>query len=93
MPELPLLGVKSFVEVGFDHVLDPDEPGVGAGGVVDDALADVLVEVGAIVVRFDCCAAGVGGVGVEGVEVGAELFWRVKRLEHGGAGVEDFLFG
>lgn len=41
--------------------------------VVEDALADVVGEVGAVVVCFDE-TAGFGGVGVEGVEVGADVF-------------------
>lgn len=41
MPELALVGVKGFEERGADHVFDADEAGIGGGGVVDEALANV----------------------------------------------------
>ena len=65
----------------FDQILYPDETGVGFVAVVDDALPHVLIHVGTVMVCFYGLAR-VGGVGVEGVEMGAELFWRVEVLDH-----------
>lgn len=73
VPALALFRLECGVQVGRDHVFDADEAGVGERRVVEDALAHVGGEVGAVVVCFDV-AAGVGGVGVEGVEVGADVF-------------------
>ena len=55
----------------LDHVFDPDETGVGFVAVVDDALSDVLVDMGAVVVGGYGGGARVGGIGMEGVEMGA----------------------
>ena len=86
MPELALLGIEFLVQVWLDQVLDSDQSSVGLVAVVDNALPDIFVQVGAVVVRFDWLA-WVGGVGVEGVEMGTELFWWVEVLDHGCAGV------
>ncbi len=58
------------------HVFDADEAGVFLGGVVDEALAEVFADVGAVVVCLDeagAALAGVGGVDVEGVEKLADV--------------------
>lgn len=58
------------------HVLDADEARGRGRGVVDEALAQVGADVGAVVVGFDeagAAAAGVGGVDVQGVEEFADF--------------------
>lgn len=45
VPELAFGGREGGVEWCGDHVFDADEAGVGVGGVVDEALADVWVVV------------------------------------------------
>jgi len=58
------------------HVFDADEAGVFLGGVVDEALAEVFADVGAVVVCLDeagAALAGVSGVDVEGVEKLADV--------------------
>lgn len=42
VPQLALGVVEGGEEGGADHVFDADEAGVGGGGVVDEALADVF---------------------------------------------------
>lgn len=93
VPELSLFGVQTFVEMGLDHVLDSYQAGIRLVAVVDDALADILIDVGTVVVGGHSGGAWVGGWSVEGMEVGAESFWRMERLDHGGAGVEGLFFG
>lgn len=55
-------------------------------------MADVFVDVRAVVVRGGV-SGGVGGVDVEGVEVGAEAGGGGEGLEVGGAGFEEAGFG
>ena len=47
VPSSALFGLEGGVEVGRDHIFDTDEAGIGEGRVVEDALADVVGEVGA----------------------------------------------
>ena len=72
VPQAALVLGQGLVEVGLDHVLDADQTGAGRGAVVQQALADVLGEVAAVVVGLDN-AGRVRGVDVEGVEVGADV--------------------
>jgi hypothetical protein len=61
--------------VGGGHT-DSDNTRARFGRVVQDTLAHVVVKVGAVVVCFHGGAFGFVGVGVEGVEVGADaLYW------------------
>lgn len=41
VPEFALVLGQGAVEAGGDHVFDADEAGVGGGGIVDEALAEV----------------------------------------------------
>lgn len=79
VPELAFFGIEGGVELGGDHVFDADETSVGGGGVVDEALADVVRDVGAVMVCFDG-AGGVGGVDVECVEVCADVVYGGEAL-------------
>jgi hypothetical protein len=63
---------------------DSDDARAGFGRVVQDALTHVVVEVGAVVVCFDGGALGLVGVGVEGVEVGADALYGRKVLNGSG---------
>ena len=74
------------------HVLDADQASVGSWIVVEDALPNVLVDMRAVVVGFNVLA-GIVGVGVESIQVGAELFWWVSVLGHSCRSMEDCFFG
>ena len=54
-------------------------------------MADFIVQVSTVVVCFDC-AGWVRGVGVEGVEVGADALWWGEVLDCAGAGFEGCVF-
>ncbi len=41
VPEFAFGGVEFFVDFGADHVFNTDYAGVGFGGVIDEALAEV----------------------------------------------------
>lgn len=71
VPKPTLRRFKGLIKIRGDHVLDANEASVGVWGVVEEALAYFIVEVGAVVVCFDF-AAGVVGVDVECVEMGAD---------------------
>ncbi len=66
MPESAFSGVERGVDFGCGHVFNANKPGAGAGTVVEEALAEVLGLVAAVVVRFDGRAGRVGGVDVDG---------------------------
>lgn len=66
VPELAFFSIEGGVDPGRDHVFDSYELGIGVGRVVEDALPDFVIDVGAVVVCFGD-AAGVVGVDVEGV--------------------------
>lgn len=42
VPESALFTIESFVEGGADHVFDTYEAGIKLGGVIYEALADIL---------------------------------------------------
>lgn len=88
VPELAFFFVEGCVEPGGYHVFDADEAGTRRGGVVKEALADFFVDVAAEVVSFDD-AGWVGGVDVEGVEVGAYTFEGCEVLGEGGTGFKN----
>jgi len=73
VPELAFRPWESGEEAGGDHVLDSYETGGGGGRVVDEALADVFVEIRAVVVCLDT-SRRVGGIDMEGVKMGADGF-------------------
>lgn len=41
VPKLALRLGEGVVDFGGDHVFEPDETGVGFGGVVEEALSDI----------------------------------------------------
>ncbi len=61
---------QGVVQVRLYHVLDANQAGAGRRAIVEQALAHVFGQVTAIMVCLDD-ACWVGGVDVEGVEVGA----------------------
>ena len=86
VPEFPLFSRERLVDVRFDHVLYAEDARVGRVRVVEDALSDVVVEVRAVVVGCDGGAVvWVRGVGVEGVQVGADAVYGGKALGERGA--------
>jgi len=51
-PTRPPLG-QGVVQVRLDHVLDADQAGAGGRAIIQQALAHVLGQVAAVVVRLD----------------------------------------
>lgn len=67
VPELLLIFLQCVVKARSDHVLDANDSRGLLGRVVEDALANFVVEMCAVVVRFYGGAVGFVSVGVEGV--------------------------
>jgi hypothetical protein len=69
------------VRGGLGRRTDPNDPRTGFRRIVQNTLAYIVVEMGAVVVGFDGGARWVVRVGVEGVEVGADAFYWGKVLD------------
>ena len=71
VPQLLLFGGQGGIELRGDHIFNTDEPGVGCGRVVDQALPHRWGDVCAVMVGFHAAGRG-GGVDVEGIQMGAD---------------------
>lgn len=80
MPKLLLISFECVVETGRDHVFYANDAGRLLWRIVEDALADFVVEMSAVVIGFYRIASRFVIVGVKGVEMGADALDRLKVL-------------
>ena len=52
MPEFLLFGIELVEDAFGDHIFDADQPGGWKWRVVEKALSDLIVDMGAVVVGF-----------------------------------------
>lgn len=79
VPETPLLGGEILVKSWGDHILDADKSSARVGGVVEETLADIIIDMSAVVVCLDG-PTEVICVDVEGVKMSAYAFQWTKVL-------------